>query len=89
MSKNKKPSIGHVCKKCVNAVFWAHREALERVLEISNKSCEAEKVKRRLMADAAFNCLSFFDLYYDGCLNYKNGTLKDHEIWLDGKKATI
>lgn len=81
-----KPSIGHVCPECVNALFWAHRKALERVLDISNTPGGDEAVKRRGMADAAFDCLSFFDLYYDGCLHYKTGTLKDHEVWLDGKK---
>lgn len=79
-----KPTIGHVCRECVNALFWAHRHALETVLNISNTLGEDETVKRRGMADAAFECLSFFDLYYDGCLHYKTGTLKDHEVWLDG-----
>lgn len=78
-----KPSIAHVCPACINAVFWAHRKALERVLDISNTKGGDEAVKRRAMADAAFDCLSFFDLYYDGCLSYENGTLKDHEVWLD------
>lgn len=82
----KKASIGHVCPACINAVFWVHRHALETVLNISNTPGEGEDVKRRGMADAAFECLSFFDLYYDGCLHYKTGTLKDHEVWLDGKK---
>lgn len=81
-----KPSIGHICPACINAVFWAHREALERVLDISNTPGEEEHVKRRGMADAAFDCLSFFDLYYDGCLHYKTGTLKDHEVWISGKE---
>jgi hypothetical protein len=84
-----KPSIGHVCPNCINAVFWAHREALERVLDISNTTGENEDVKRRGMADAAFECLSFFDLYYNGCLHYKTGTLKDHEIWLDGNAKAL
>lgn len=81
-----KPSIGHVCRDCVNSLFWAHREALERVLDISNTPGEDDAVKQRGMADAAFDCLSFFDLYYDGCLHYKTGTLKDHEVWLDKKE---
>lgn len=78
-----KPSIGHVCPNCINAVFWAHREALERVFDLAYTPAENEDAKRRAMADAAFECLSFFDLYYDGCLHYKTGTLKDHEVWLD------
>lgn len=84
-----RPSIGHVCPICINAVFWAHREALERVLDISNTTAEDEGVRRRGMADAAFECLSFFDLYYDGCLHYKTGTLKDREIWLDGNAKAL
>jgi hypothetical protein len=79
-----KPSIGHICPSCINAVFWAHRDALERVLDISNTSGEDEAVRRRGMADAAFDCLSFFDLYYDGCLHYKDGTLKEREVWIEG-----
>lgn len=81
----KKPSIGHVCPACINAVFWAHREALDKVLDIANTPGEDESVKYRGMVDAAFDCLSFFDLYYEGCLHYKTGTLKDHEVWISGK----
>lgn len=80
-----KPSIGHICPACINAVFWAHREALDKVLDIANTPGEDESVKYRGMVDAAFDCLSFFDLYYDGCLHYKTGTLKDHEVWIAGK----
>lgn len=85
MTAKKKPSIGHICPKCINAVFWSHRHALERILDISNTPGEDGETKGRGMADAAFECLSFFDLYYDGCLNYKKGTLKSHEVWLKGK----
>lgn len=79
-------SIGHLCPECVNAVFWSHRRALEQILNISNTPGEDEAVKRRGMADAAFECLSFFDLYYDGCLSHKEGTLKENEVWIKGEE---
>lgn len=84
-----KPEIGHLCPACINAVFWAHRNALEKVLDISNAPGEDSDARRRSMADAAFDCLSFFDLYYDGCLNHKIGTLKENEVWVEGGKADL
>lgn len=83
MNDVNKPTIAHICPACINAVFWAHRHALETVLNISNTPGEDDAERRRGMADTAFDCLSFFDLFYDGCLSHKDGTLKDHEIWLN------
>lgn len=80
-----KPTIGHLCPACINAVFWAHREALDKVLDIANTPGEDESVKYRGMVDAAFDCLSFFDLYYQNCLRHKTGTLKENEVWIAGK----
>lgn len=84
-------TIGHLCPSCVNGVFWSHRKALEKVLDIANADYRAggayTEDTAKKMADAAFECLSFFDLYYDGCYELQTGTRKESEVWLPSVQA--
>lgn len=57
----------HVCGKCVWMMFKAHRRALQRVLDIANKGGKDKSADAYAMAEAAFDCLSFFDGFHESC----------------------
>ena len=82
------PEIGHLCPSCVNAVFWCHREALEKIRNILNTPGEDASVRLEGAGDLAFECLSFFDGYYNACLSHKCGTLKGNEVWVDSHDSS-